>query len=34
MSQGDVWPVPAACGYHRVEPEAGEFHLVQTCHWA
>jgi hypothetical protein len=31
MNQGDVWLIPAACGYHHVAPEApgDELQLVQ-----
>ena len=30
LAPGDVWLVPAACGYHQLEPVGGELVLVQT----
>jgi mannose-6-phosphate isomerase class I len=30
LSRGDVWLVPAACGAHRLVPEAEELRIVLT----
>jgi mannose-6-phosphate isomerase len=32
LAPGDVWLVPAACGYHHVEPAGGELLLVEMTY--
>jgi len=32
LAHGDVWLVPAACGYHHFEPRAGELLLLNTLY--
>lgn len=34
LSTGDVWLVPAVCGYHRVTPDGDEVRLVRALHRA
>ena len=34
LSAGDVWMVPAVCGYHHVVPDGGPLELVQMLHRA
>jgi mannose-6-phosphate isomerase len=32
LAPGDVWLVPAACGYHHLDPQEGELLLVHVLH--
>jgi len=34
LAPGDVWLVPAACGYHRVTPDEGRLTLIRAFHQA